>query len=292
MANNTNKIMIIAIVLLLSVGYMVVQKPTEIDTSIGITFRTRSAEGIKLALVGGEHIPGAEGQFGVTVGNEKVIPIQSVSFTSKDDAKFDSTFDSTAFPFQSVAELAPSTSTPETNTDWFDLEWYATNHPGTTRFTFNFDYNYMDAEGILHPNVPSVGFADIEIFGDTCTDSTAFGQCNGDGEVCEYASGSGAVLTETETCCASAGGVWQTDTCVFTCGSVPLGACETNPGTLPAKNTYCDPSTAVMVEDCGQCSCYDYFGNSEASCNVEACVFTDYGIQNVIVNVVDVGQTA
>lgn len=273
----TNKKILIIIGVIAILLFMRAKAPItkiETDTPVSIDFRVRSGD-ILQAVVSGEYVANARGQFGVAVGNTKPIPIQDVTFLSKSDAYAGSPFGTATFPFTVVSNLAAGAASSSVDTSWFDLEWYATNYPGITRFTFNFDYDFVDAEGNLQSNIPINGYADIEIIGDRCADTTLVDTCNGNGELCSYSAGS-LILTPTSACCSFAGGYWDGTNCIFECGGISLGGCDTSPSSLPTRLTYCDPSTATMRQKCINCHCYDYYGNTEASCSGDTCVFQTY----------------
>ena len=254
------------------------------DSEIHIEFRTRDRD--SLAIVGGQKISNAEGQFGVSIGNDKGIPIQNIRFSSVSDSTgVGSSFSLVSFPWIIVPELLNGQSTGMTDTTWFDLEHYAVNYPGTTTFYFNFLYDYIGGDGVVVSNIPINGFADIAMFKDYCSDTTPVDTCNSNGEICTWPGNADPVLSYNAGCCAAAGGAWVVGTCVFNCGSLALGECDQTPtpGSVNS-NTFCDPATATMIESCQNCVCYDYYGNPSTSCDVNSCVYDDYA-GGVIVDV-------
>lgn len=283
---DNKNILIILILAALVFLFMNKSPVTAGPSDVNIEFNTRSRSQT-LAVVGGQLVPDAEGQFAVSIGNPKAVQITNVAFVSKDDARASSTFDSSTFPWTSKT-IPPSSASSQTSTSWFDLEWYANNHPGTTRFTFNFKYDYKDAEGNSQLNIPIAGYADINILGEFCGDGTHLGDCNNGGGKCIY-SGGNLVVVQDQTCCQQAGGTWSGSSCSLGCGAIPFGSCDTTPtpGTVK-RNTYCDGTTQTMVESCSNCHCFDYYGNVEESCSASTCVFDEYDEQ-VTVNVVGGG---
>jgi hypothetical protein len=219
--------------------------------------------------------------FGLTVTNGKTVGITDVNLNAYSDDTADGTspFNQLLFTIPTFSLAAGETS-DEYITDQFDVEWYSVNSPGVTRFTFNLGWDYINAEGLSTPEAGE-GWIEINIVDEQCLDGTPQGQCNADGQLC---SGNAIPVVEDSSCCATAGGVWSVDHCVFGCGALEFGECDDTPTPGTAKRlTYCDPVTAEMVEACGTtCSqggvshCYDFYGNTEVSCNVDSCVFDDF----------------
>jgi len=283
-------IAVVAIVLFMNKGAItsIFQADHKTETPVGIEFRVRSG-GQTQAIVNSELTPDAEGQFGVSVTNNKPIEITNVQLASKSDqwTGAGNPFDSAGFSFSPVTLGAGQTSS-RVDTNWFDLEWYATNHPGKTQFTFNFQYDYRDAEGNLQSGIPVSSYAEVEILGESCSDTTPFNQCNAGGSKCIYQTG-GLQLVADQDCCLQAGGVWGGASCSLGCGAIPVGSCDTTPTPGDVRtNTLCGPS-ATMIEDCNQCHCFDYYGNQEASCDGTSCVFSTYS-EAVNINIIGSGS--
>lgn len=262
------------------------------DTPINIELKVRENLDV-FAVVEGIVIPDASGTFYVTLTNSKGIPVQNVEFiqqyddsvaceTANTDEFEDPTMalDSTAHAnyWVDAAEINHTTTYPDpaAETGLFDLECYALSDPGTTTFTFEFVYDYIDPEGQTQSNIPIVANAYVEIRGDTCAGGVPVGDCAATGELCTFESGVGPILQMDQVCCFQVGGAWSGGTCVFGCGGGDLGTCKPNPGGYDT-NTYCNPYTAQWEEDCGYCPCFDYYGNENTGCDGHQCIFSPYG---------------
>jgi len=300
-----NKKLIMLAILIIAVFFMMKGKAPlvdEGDRDVGITFRVRTVDGAKQALVGGVAYPSpAEGQFGVTIQNQKEIPIYNIDFVSKTDTVVSSPFDSAIFSWSSIVQQNPgSPPSTEISTSWFGLEAYALlEQSNPFSFTFNFDYDYDDAEGVRQTNVPLSGTAYVEIYPDHCSDSTPVHGCNGDGDKCVYTPGTGVAINPDMICCVYMGGTWDGNSCEMGCieYGLQVGEClQSAPSDLPIRQTYC-AATNTMEERCGagctngvSAQCWDAYGNPSIDCIAgsphDTCKFTDYGAQGVLVNIV------
>jgi hypothetical protein len=174
--------------------------------------------------------------------------------------------------YTKVFDLAPGANNLQTS-DFMDVTVLPF---GDTLFRMDVAANYIDAEGNLIPFTDVYGTVTVNTQPDLCNDGTPVGECNGDGKLCT------AYATDPafdEACCALANGAWVGGECLFTCASSGknLGECDTTPTPGIAKRlTYCNPTTATMVESCGECNCFDYYGNIQASCSTDTCVYTAY----------------
>lgn len=283
------------------------------DTPVTITFHVTSG---KQALVEGQDVPSASGYFTISVQNNKAggIDISNLDFISQTDTcpsdgctvcetgatdefqDADMLLDATTDPgrptpgdggyWEDQATLANGATYPSsgaTQTGTFDLECYV-NDPGVTTFEFTFDHDYTDEQGNAQTNQQFSVNIPIDIFSNTCSDTTPLGNCNSAGELCEYVQDVGPQLTADRACCFSQGGSWEDPNCVFSCGAIPFGGCDTTPtpGT-PKANTWCNPATGQMEENCGECLCYDWHGNPSQGCSGLTCTYYDYS-GNVVTN--------
>jgi len=264
------------------------------DGKTTIKFEVRSASDLTQAVVDGTQYIGAEGRFGVSIGNNEDIDITLVTFAGKTDSVAATTpFDIISFYPSTISTLSAGTSGPVEWTPYFNLETYAFRYPGPTTFTFNYRYTYRDEAGIIRANTPLLGSMTVNIYPDACDDTTPFGECNDAGEECQYIEGTGLDTIPTEECCLTTGGIWDGIFCTAGCGGIPVGSCDTTPepGTVK-KNNYCLESQ-TLVEDCNQictnsgepANCFDWYGNVQDSCNADGtCEFHDY-TTGVIVNI-------
>lgn len=280
---------------------------TTSDAQVPVDIKFYVRDGNKDVLVEGTEVPDpATGSFDVGISNQKGVTIQDVEFTGQSDDtalfcetgatdEFDdpaSYLDGQAPPWTVAASCATGgdCGLSPYSTAAFDLDCYApdiANEAGDVTFSFNFQYDWVDPDsaGSLIPNVPVTGAAIIEFFYDKCTGEQALGTCGGDGLLCTYVQGSGAEFIEDEVCCLSAGGTWGGASCSFGCSGYGLsdGEClQSQPVANEAiRATYCAGTN--MVENCGvSCSngnpatCWDYYGNPQASCDGATCVFETY----------------
>lgn len=269
---------------------------TKSETPVNIELRVKT-EPKKTAVIQGELITDAIGQFLISITNDKIIDITDVQFVQQYDdssacetAATDEFEDpATQLPWTTAGTITPSETYPSTpeETAWFDLECYAATDPRTIRFTFEFSYDYVDAAGTPQNDIQIIANADVDIFPEICSDTTPLGNCNSLGEVCIYEAGTGPDLQMDRSCCEGMGGIWAGTTCNFDCAGIPVGNCRTVPiPNVVTRNTYCSPDTGLLEENCGFCGCYDYYSNPSTGCDGSLCLFDSYG-GSVDINLVD-----